>query len=175
MSKSSQITWFDYIVLAAIMVISILIGFYHGFRNRIKPLMNKKFDSSRRDIEMTTRDDSETTIEIDAKNNKTSEYLMTNSSMSTIPVAFSILASFFSSTVLVGLPAEVYVYGIQIWIMTFGNIICPLIAAYITAPFFADHGVLSIFEYFEMRFNSRAVRLIGSFCYLIRSSISCNV
>ena len=61
------------------------------------------------------------------ENVKTMEYLTANHSMSAFPIALSLLATFFSSSSLLGFPAEVYLYGIQYWIIVFGVCLVPLI------------------------------------------------
>lgn len=169
--NGSKIIWIDYVVLGLILLISILIGLYHGFRGRIKSLFQNRVDRQQSfgDFELTSD-----AFQKEVKS-KTSEYLTANATMGTIPVAFSLLASYYSATSLLGIPAEIYQYGIEFWLMTIGQFCCPPIGAFITAPFFAKHNVSSIFEYFELRFGSRLVRLVGTYCYLIRNSISCNV
>lgn len=117
MDRVSRITWLDYVVLALIMMMSILIGLYHGFRDRIKSFFSNRVVNEEKnddgggggggEIELTTTNEAAKT-----PNSKTSEYLMANSSIGTLPVAFSLLASFYSATALVGMPAEVYQYGI---------------------------------------------------------------
>lgn len=191
-SSSSQISAIDYTVIALILIISFFIGVYHGFREKILAYLfdNKQSeDTIKNGTKNGTNGTNGTKIELHEKeamiekngteNNtrknetKTSEYLMANSTMGTIPVAFSLFATSYSATVLIGVPAEVYQFGVQFWISAFAHAVCPLIGAFITGPFFANHNVHSIFEYFELRFASRHVRLVGSVCYLIRNSIAC--
>ena len=167
---STQITWFDYLVLSLVLSISVLIGFYHGFRDKLRKLFKtNKGEQTTSAIELDP-------IEVDRElenRGKTSEYLMANSSMGTFPVAMSLLATVYSATSLLGVPAEVYQYGIQFWISAFAQSLCPLIGAFITGPFFASHNVHSIFEYFELRFDSKYVRTVASICYVIKNSITC--
>ena len=174
MSGLAKITAIDYVVLCVILFISICIGFYHGFRARVLNFLKRnRVENNNKKIELKAKENADEAN--NKETNKTSDYLMANSTMGTIPVAFSLLASFYSATALLGIPAEIYQYGIQYWMISFGLAMCPLIGAFITGPFFASHKVLSIFEYFEMRFESRLVRLVGVWCYLIRNSISCNL
>ena len=177
-----KITVWDYLVLCVILLISICIGLYHGYSQALLRLLNKfrltKNDTTPKSLELNLIKTNDAVINDDSSSrqlNKTSEFIMANSTMRTIPIAFSLLASFYSATSLLGMPAEVYQYGIQYWMMVFGQMTCPLLGAFITGPFFAKLKVLSIFEYFEMRFDSHSVKLIGMTCYLIRNSISCIV
>jgi Na+/proline symporter len=52
----------------------------------------------------------------------TSEYLVGNRKMSILPVALSLMVSFESSIMMLGFPAEVYVYGIMFWLSNAGYI-----------------------------------------------------
>jgi hypothetical protein len=83
---------FDYLVFFAVLAITVLIGLYHGF-NRVfkKRVVSRIFNKK---------------IEDDSHQSKVSEYLVANSSMRALPIAFSLLASFFSATALLGMPAE---------------------------------------------------------------------
>ena len=104
-----------------------------------------------------------------------SEYLNASSSMGMIPIALSLLASFFSATSLLGNPAEIYQYGMQYYISVLGMIMAPAIGAFITGPMFSKLKVASVFEYLKLRFNSEEVRLIAVFCYLIRNLIGLSI
>lgn len=70
------------------------------------------------------------------------------------------------------MPAEVYQYGIQYWIAVFGLMTAPLIGAFCTGPFFLKLKVKSAFEYFELRFKSKTVRIFGMICYVTKTFIS---
>jgi hypothetical protein len=193
--SSSQIQDVDYIVLALILFISIFIGLYHGFKrnllnyiksrrqinNVIEADLNKP-SLEAADDEINSKISSEEDEKIETRksstiNNttQTSDYLIANSSMSTLPIAVSLLASFYSATTLIGMPAEVYQYGIQYWIIVIAQAFSPVVGALITGPFFAKLNILSIFEYFEMRYDSKYVRLVGMTFYLIRNAIACAI
>lgn len=74
------------------------------------------------------------------------EFLMADRSMRSLPVALSVLASFFSASTLLGTPAEVYVYGIQYWISVFGAILAPLTGAFLFGPMFFKLKLVSVYE-----------------------------
>jgi sodium-coupled monocarboxylate transporter 8/12 len=96
------------------------------------------------------------------------EYLIANKSMSALPIALSLLASFFSATSILGFPAEVYQYGIQYWIIVIGLSVPPIFGAFFAGPMFARLKVMSVFEYFKLRYDSTTVRLIAVACYFVR-------
>lgn len=80
------------------------------------------------------------------KQKSTTEFLLAGRSMSSLPVALSVLASFFSASTLLGTPAEIYNQGIIYWISVFGAIFAPAIGAYLFGPFFHRMHLLSVFE-----------------------------
>lgn len=177
----TQIGLIDLLVLGLVLMISICIGLYHGFRDRASRLLFKKQSNNEQsNIKLESRHAVNESFRnnemVDLKTsglNRTSDYLMANSTIGVLPIAFSLLASFYSATVLVGVPGEVYQYGAEFWISAFGHSIAPLIGAFVTAPFFAKHNISSVFEYFEKRFESKRVRLVASSCYLIKTSMAC--
>jgi Na+/proline symporter len=165
----NQIQAWDYVVLSLILFISISIGLYHGFKEKLKKIW---FIFRRKN-----KINDETSVESETNNNgKTTDYLIATSSMRTIPVAFSLLATYYSATSLLGFPAEIYQYGIQYWLAVFAQSLSPIIGAFVTLPFLANFNIISVFEYFELRFDSsKYVRLVAVACYFIRNLISCAI
>ena len=74
------------------------------------------------------------------------EYLMAGRSMSSIPVALSVLASFVSSIAILGNPAEVYTYGFQYWIQCFTNLISVPLMAMVFLPVYYNLRLTSSYE-----------------------------
>ena len=74
------------------------------------------------------------------------EYLMAGRSMSSIPVAISVLASFVSSIAILGNPAEVYTYGFQYWIQSFTNFISVPLMALVFLPVYYNLRLTSSYE-----------------------------
>lgn len=77
------------------------------------------------------------------------EYLMAGRSMSSLPVAVSVLASFVSSIAILGNPAEVYTYGFQYWIQCFTNFISVPIMALVFLPVYYNLQLTSSYEVSE--------------------------
>ncbi|KAH9509624.1 Sodium-coupled monocarboxylate transporter 1 [Bulinus truncatus] len=90
------------------------------------------------------------------------EYLMANRSMSIIPVAISILVSFMSAILILGNPAEMYTQGTEFYITLIGMIIGITGASLLFVPLLFPLRLTSVFEYLEVRFNSRNARLVGT-------------
>ena len=51
------------------------------------------------------------------KQRTTKELLFANRGMMAIPVALSLIASFMSAITILGVPAEIYIYGTQYWLI----------------------------------------------------------
>jgi len=80
------------------------------------------------------------------KQSSTSEFLMAGRSMSVLPVALSLLASFMSAITLLGMPAEMVVYGTQYWMICISYCFVIPIAAYVFIPVFYRLELTSVFE-----------------------------
>ena len=86
------------------------------------------------------------------KQSSTSEFLMAGRSMSVLPVALSLLASFMSAITLLGMPAEMVVYGTQYWMICISYCFVIPIAAYVFIPVFYRLELTSVFEVSQTRF-----------------------
>lgn len=101
------------------------------------------------------------------KENDTKEFLMAGKSMTTFPVAMSLIASFMSAITLLGTPSEVYQFGFLYWLVGFSYFLVMPAAAYLYFPVFHEIQVTSAYEYLEMRF-SRPVRWLGSATFILQ-------
>ena len=111
MTNQSSLGALDYVVLILILLFSILIGVYYGFKddlaliwNRVKNTFYKPKSNKIVDIELKSKENKTLDEEIVDKLN---EYLTASSSMGILPITFSLMASFFSATGIVGIPTEV--------------------------------------------------------------------
>ncbi|CAG7836014.1 unnamed protein product [Allacma fusca] len=104
------------------------------------------------------------------KQKTTSEFLMASRSMSTFPMAMSLIASFMSAITLLGTPAEMYQYGTQYWVIAISYFFVMASAAYLYLPVFFKLQVTSAYEYLELRF-AKPVRLLGCFTFTLQMSI----
>ncbi|KAL5005290.1 hypothetical protein ScPMuIL_018746 [Solemya velum] len=97
----------------------------------------------------------------------TSEFLVGNRKMAVLPVAISLMVSFESSIMMLGVPAEIYVYGLQ-WIWAnVGWLVANLLSIVLMVPLLHPLKITSAYEYLELRFKSRAVRLLGTLLGII--------
>lgn len=104
------------------------------------------------------------------KKQDTQEFLMAGKSMTTFPVAMSLIASFMSAITLLGTPSEVYQFGFIYWLIGFSYVAVMPAAAYLYFPVFHKLQVTSAYEYLEKRFD-RSVRWLGSGVFIIQMSL----
>uniref|UniRef100_A0A8C4U1H4 Solute carrier family 5 member 8 n=1 Tax=Falco tinnunculus TaxID=100819 RepID=A0A8C4U1H4_FALTI len=138
-------TVWDYVVFAAMLLVSAIIGVYYAF--------------------------------VGGGQKTSKDFLMAGRSMSALPVALSLTASFMSAVTVLGTPAEIYRYGaiFCIFAITYGLVV--LCSAEIFLPVFYKLGITSTYEYLELRFN-KYLRLCGTVLFIIQTaskSQSCSV
>ncbi|XP_076326766.1 putative sodium-dependent multivitamin transporter [Tachypleus tridentatus] len=93
------------------------------------------------------------------------EYLLANQSMSVLPVAFSLMASFMSAITLLGVASENYLYGTQFVLINISYIIGTPISAYVFLPVFFHMQATSAYEYLERRFG-KITRKVASLTFM---------
>ncbi|KAF2897368.1 hypothetical protein ILUMI_08807, partial [Ignelater luminosus] len=104
------------------------------------------------------------------KQNTTIDYLQGGKTMKVFPIAMSLAASTVSGVALIGIPAEIYMFGTQYWMMVISIILVGLAGNFIYLPVFYRLQVTSVFEYLEMRFDKKlrtAASLIFTFMNII--------
>ncbi|NXS28021.1 SC5A8 protein, partial [Pomatostomus ruficeps] len=132
-----RFTVWDYVVFAAMLLISAVIGIYYAF--------------------------------VGGGQKTSKDFLMAGRSMSALPVALSLTASFMSAVTVLGTPAEIYRYGaiFCIFAITYGLVV--LCSAEIFLPVFYKLGITSTYEYLELRFN-KYLRLCGTVLFIIQTA-----
>lgn len=103
----------------------------------------------------------------DRKDSGTDGFLMGDRSMSLWPSSFSMVATFISSTVIIGFPLEVYYHGTQVYVVSIGIVIASVTAAEIFIPVLYKLQVTSVNEYLYKRFQSDSVRIAASAIFII--------
>ncbi|EDS34332.1 sodium/solute symporter [Culex quinquefasciatus] len=83
---------------------------------------------------------------VQRKPNTESEYLMGGRTMLVFPIALSLIASFISGITLLGLPTEVYSFGIQYVYVALGVIAMGLVMGFIYLPVFHKLNITSTYE-----------------------------
>ncbi|NXH84059.1 SC5A8 protein, partial [Edolisoma coerulescens] len=135
--RMGRFTVWDYVVFAAMLLISAIIGIYYAF--------------------------------VGGGQKTSKDFLMAGRSMSALPVALSLTASFMSAVTVLGTPAEIYRYGaiFCVFAITYGLVV--LCSAEIFLPVFYKLGITSTYEYLELRFN-KYLRLCGTVLFIIQTA-----
>uniref|UniRef100_A0A8C3U8B0 Solute carrier family 5 member 8 n=1 Tax=Catharus ustulatus TaxID=91951 RepID=A0A8C3U8B0_CATUS len=134
----ASFTVWDYVVFAAMLLISAIIGIYYAFAGG---------------TQKTSKD-----------------FLMAGRSMSALPVALSLTASFMSAVTVLGTPAEIYRYGAIFCIFAITYALVVVCSAEIFLPVFYKLGITSTYEYLELRFN-KYLRLCGTVLFIIQTTL----
>lgn len=96
------------------------------------------------------------------------DFLMGGRSMTAVPVALSLTASFMSAVTVLGTPSEVYRFGAMFSVFAITYTFTVLISSEVFLPVFYRLGITSTYEYLELRFN-KLVRLIGTILFIIQT------
>ncbi|EGK97435.1 AGAP013403-PA [Anopheles gambiae str. PEST] len=137
--------WLDYVVFVWMLVVSIMIGIFFGYRNHMK--RKRRPQQSRN---MTEAQD----------------YLVGGRKMQTFPVAVSLVASWVSGVPMLGTATEIYVYGSQFCYIVFSMVLAGLLMNYLFLPVFHELQITSTYEYLQRRFDSR-MRHMGSIIFAL--------
>ncbi|KAE8748068.1 hypothetical protein FOCC_FOCC005263 [Frankliniella occidentalis] len=74
------------------------------------------------------------------------EYLMGGRQMKTLPISLSLVASYISGITLIGMPTEVYIYGIQFLYGIIGMALCLTFFAWAILPVFHELQVMTLYQ-----------------------------
>lgn len=96
-------------------------------------------------------------------------YLLAGRTMGPLVISMSVLASVFSGVSYIGMPAEVYVYGIGYWLLAFSSFITTPIINTIFIPFFYKTKFYSAYQYFEARFSSVGIRTLTATLFVSKT------
>ncbi|XP_069188022.1 sodium-dependent multivitamin transporter [Procambarus clarkii] len=95
------------------------------------------------------------------------EFLLGSRSLTCFPVSMSLLASYISSILVLGGPAEAYYHGLEWWYICGGQLALVAVAL-IFVPFFYEFRMTSMYEYLELRYASRWVRSVAGGMFVIQ-------
>ncbi|KAL2737253.1 putative sodium-dependent multivitamin transporter isoform X2 [Vespula maculifrons] len=97
----------------------------------------------------------------------TEEYFAANKSMSVLPVAIGLMASYLSAVSLLGVSSEIYVYGSQYMVINISYGIATAFVVYFYLPVFFKLNATSAFEYLQKRFGT-PTRLLASVAFFLQ-------
>ncbi|GMT05967.1 hypothetical protein PENTCL1PPCAC_28141 [Pristionchus entomophagus] len=147
MSTAKELHWADYAVVIFSLILSVSTGIYHALKSHFFPSTS----SSKKD-----------------------DYLMGGRQMPSVPVALSLLTTFLSGILMLGVPAEIYLRGTQIWMNFIIGVISSLITCHVFLPVFYKMKTTCLHEYFDKRYDSLLIRRLFSllFCFFTVSYMS---
>lgn len=96
------------------------------------------------------------------------EYLLGGRQMKTLPIAISLIASQLSGITIMTVPAEMYFYGTQYYLIAISMVFICAAINYIFLPVFYENNISNCNEYLEHRFSA-TVRKIITALYILTS------
>lgn len=96
------------------------------------------------------------------------EFLLGGRNMSCGPVSLSLVASYISAILVLGGPAETYYHNIS-WIVGMVGLSGIPVVCVVFLPFLYQMRITSVYEYLEMRYDSRAVRRMASLMFVLQT------
>lgn len=145
--------WPDYLVFVVMLLLCILIGIYFGFVGRKSAASGVAGAKPGADA-------------VDAEGVAEREYLMGGRTMSVFPIALSLIASYISGITLLGLPTEIYSFGVQYLYVIGGVLLMGVVIGRVFLPVFHGLNITSTYEYLESRFDRR-LRMFGSVMFVL--------
>ena len=104
-----------------------------------------------------------------SKNNE--EFVMGSRSFGVIPMAISLCASFNSAYMILGIPSEIYSHGTQFYVMVLGTGLGVVVASELWLPILYRLQVVSIYEYFELRYHSKFPRILMTLIFILKTML----
>lgn len=82
----------------------------------------------------------------DKRKQNTSDFLLGGREMILFPVTLSLMASFLSAILVLGVPTEIFYNGTMYWMISFSNLLTFPFAVYSILPVFHDLDISSAYE-----------------------------
>lgn len=95
------------------------------------------------------------------KKNSTLNYFHGDRKLKYGPVALSLVVTFQSSVMVLGFPAEVYLFGYMICLFNVGQCAAIFIANRLVVPMMYPLKITSVYHYLQMRYRNNSVRLLN--------------
>ncbi|CAG5135265.1 unnamed protein product [Candidula unifasciata] len=105
----------------------------------------------------------------DRKKTTRDEYLLGGRKMSLFPITMSLFVTYQSAISLMGIPNEVYQYGIMFPMIYIGSSLSYVVGYFIMIPVMYPLRLTSLYEYLLLRFESPAVRLFSTVLGMIQT------
>ncbi|XP_046753749.1 sodium-coupled monocarboxylate transporter 1 [Diprion similis] len=100
------------------------------------------------------------------------DYVFATGTVSMAAMMLSIARGTLGVRSFLGYPSELYYRGSAMWETLYGMVLAYPIVCFIFVPVYYNLGITSVYQYLDMRFNSKMVRCLASFSYVIRSLLN---
>src|SRR5262245_56856043 len=100
-----------------------------------------------------------------ARQKDTSEFFLAGRSLGWMPLGMSLTVIFVSLIGITSLPATAYDHGWNCWIVVLALWLVLPVVAFVAIPIYRGLGVVSLYEYLELRFGP-AVRLVAVLLFI---------
>ncbi|KAG8194013.1 hypothetical protein JTE90_003614 [Oedothorax gibbosus] len=101
-----------------------------------------------------------------SRQKSTDDFLMAGRNMTRFPVVFSLVATKLSGVLLIGEPADTFLFGTQRCVALVFVFVGSLVAAYVFLPVFYAVQAQTIYVYLEMRFGKQTRHFISIVCFI---------
>uniref|UniRef100_A0A0K0EI76 Sodium-coupled monocarboxylate transporter 1 n=1 Tax=Strongyloides stercoralis TaxID=6248 RepID=A0A0K0EI76_STRER len=129
----------DFVIFIFFLLASTLVGVYHAWKSKQE----------------------------DHEHGSSAEYLTGGKKLPIFPVVLSLLTTFISGIALLGLPAEIYQRGIILMLSFISGGFCFYITGKFFVPVFYNLQLISVYQYFELRFGCKYLRRFASILFLV--------
>ena len=102
-----------------------------------------------------------------SRGGSTSDYLSGSGRMAMLPVSLSMIMSKVSSISVLGNTAEIYLHGSQIFFIFVSGTLGTFISCFTLVPVIYRLGIISAYEYYDLRFGSKVLRRLASFLKIL--------
>ncbi|XP_070493909.1 sodium-coupled monocarboxylate transporter 1-like [Chironomus tepperi] len=103
------------------------------------------------------------------------DYVFATGAVSAVSMMLSIARGTLGVRSFLGFPSEQFYRGAGMWETLYGMVTAYPIVAFVFIPVYFNLGITSVYQYIELRFNSRLVRCLASGTYIFRSILNLGV
>ncbi|XP_052863585.1 sodium-coupled monocarboxylate transporter 1-like [Anopheles cruzii] len=103
------------------------------------------------------------------------DYVFGAGHISTLAMMLSIARGTLGVISVLGYPSEFFYRGSALWESLYGVVTAYPIVCFVFIPVYFNLGITSVYQYLELRFNSRIVRCLASGTYILRTLLSLGV
>ncbi|XP_055590140.1 sodium-coupled monocarboxylate transporter 1-like [Uranotaenia lowii] len=103
------------------------------------------------------------------------DYVFGAGHISTLAMMLSITRGTLGVISVLGYPSEFFYRGTGMWETLYGMMTAYPIVCFVFIPVYFDLGITSVYQYLELRFDSRLVRCLASGTYIMRTLLSLGV